>query len=131
MFLNKECDYAIRVVRTLADLEKKSVKEICDHEHIPTPFAYKILKKLERAGLVSSHRGSHGGYRLAKQPDHITLHEIIKAVDESVYLHECMKSDHKCPNHSSGNPCGVHQEFERIQGLIESALKEKTIDKVI
>ena len=130
MFLTKECDYAIRIVRSLADLEKKSVKTICDSEHIPQFFAYKILKKLEYAGIVLSHRGALGGYQLAKKPDDVTLYSIVSAVEEGLFLSECLQMDN-CPHNSNGNNCGVHQELKRIQELVISSLKEKTMDKII
>jgi Rrf2 family protein len=131
MFLTKECDYAIRVVRVLADMEKKSAKTIGVRGHIPHPFAYKILKKLERAGLVHSHRGALGGYQLAKKPDTITLLEIIKIVDENLFLNECLQPEHTCPHNSAENYCSVHKEFERIQGILINALQEKTIDLLL
>ena len=131
MFLTRECDYAIRVVRDLADLETKSVGGICEREHIPLRFAYKILKKLEHAGIVCSYRGVHGGYRLAKKPEEVTLFEIANAVDENLLLNECLRPGDKCPNNSDGKLCGVHEELGRIQAVLVNELKEKTMDLVI
>ena len=131
MFLTKECDYAIRVVRGLASLETKSVRTICDREHIPLPFAYKILKKLEHAGIVRAHRGNAGGYQLIKAPDDVTLINIVQAVDEHLFLNECLREGHVCPHNSNGNSCGVHQEFARIQRILINALSEKTIKELI
>ena len=130
MFLTKECDYAIRVVRSLIDFEKKTVRAICEYEHIPFSFAYKILKKLEHAGIVLSHRGALGGYQLAKKPEEITLYKIVSVIEENLFLNECLQEGHTCPHNSQGNYCGVHKELERIQGLLISALNEKTIDRV-
>ena len=61
MFLTKECDYAMRIVRNLSTQEITPVKKICADEHMPLPFAYKILKKLERARILKSFRGAFGG----------------------------------------------------------------------
>jgi len=131
MLLTKECDYAIRVVRSLADLEKKSVKTICEHEQIPQFFAYKILKKLEHAGIVHSHRGTYGGYQLAKKLDDITLYKIVSVIEENWFLNECLQPGYTCPQNTNGNNCGVHQELERIQGLLVNALKEKSLDMIL
>ena len=76
MFITRECDYAVRVVRSLAGQEKLSVGEICEMEGITAPFAYKILKKLEQAGYVKGYRGVHGGYMLQRKPESLTLLDV-------------------------------------------------------
>ena len=131
MFLTKECDYAIRVVRSLEDSDKKTVRMISEYERIPYSFAYKILKKLERAGIVRAHRGALGGYRLVKKTDDITLYQIVSVIEENLFLNECLQPGNVCPHNSNGNYCGVHKELERIQGILIDALKEKTIDMLI
>ena len=131
MFLTKECDYGIRIVRALADLEIKNVRTICECEYMPRNFAYKILKKLENVGIVKSHRGPYGGYQLAKKSDSITLFDIIDAIDAKALINECLYPGNTCPNNSDGNYCGVHSELERIQALVVAVLKEKTMDEVI
>ena len=131
MFLTKECDYAIRVVRSLTDMEMKSVKTVCENEHIPHPFAYKILKKLEHAGLVQSHRGSAGGYRLSKQPDTMTLLDIVSAIDGRLLLNECLLEGYVCENNINGRLCAVHEELSRLQAILTDALGEKTMDMLV
>ena len=131
MFITRECDYAMRVVRSLANKEMKPVKKICEREQIPHPFAYKILKKLEHAGIVNSFRGADGGYQLAKEKGNITLYEIVNAVDKNLVLNECLKDGYKCSRFSDCNTCGVHRELVRIQELINNALCENTIDKLV
>ena len=128
MFLTRERDYAMRVVRALANLEKKSVKTICELEHVPLDFAYKILKKLERAGIVESTRGTRGGYQLAKKPNNITMFDVLYSVDDNLFINECLKPDADCPNHAEGKRCRVHEELIGIQSVIFSMLKSKTLD---
>jgi len=130
MFLPKECDYAIRVVRGLSDMGIKSVRIICELEKVPQHFAYKILKKLERAGIVNSYRGAEGGYQLAKTLDSITLFDIVSAVNKQLLLSECLKKGFICVRNSNGNSCGVHRELIRVQALLMEALNEKTMDKL-
>jgi Rrf2 family protein len=131
MFITRECDYAIRVVRDLADLQMKTVRVICEREQIPLPFAYKILKKLEHAGIVDSYRGVAGGYQLAKPPDRITLFDIVNAVDEQLFLNECLQHGYLCVHNVNGKTCSVHREIARLQALLTEALSERTIDKLI
>ena len=131
MFLTKECDYAIRVVRELADLEIKPVKSICASEHIPTPFAYKVLKKLEKADIVRSYRGAKGGYRLARSPDNITLFDVVHAIDEFLLLNACLQEGTVCSRNKGGNTCKVHQELVKMQAFVVDAFMEKKISEVI
>ena len=131
MFLTKECDYAIRVVRGLMDLEIKSVKAICEREHIPRPFAYKILKKLEHNGIVRAQRGSAGGYQLTKTPEEITLFDVIQAVDNRLYINECLQDGYECPRNSNGNSCAIHRELARIQLTLINALGENTMKELV
>ena len=130
MFLTKECDYAVRVVRCLSSGERKPVKSVCEKEHIPLPFAYKILKKLENAKIVQSYRGSTGGYQLNKDPSTITLLQIVTAVDDSLLLNECLQGDYACENDLEGSPCMVHRELIRVQDILLLALKEKTMEEM-
>jgi len=131
MFLTKECGYAIRLVRCLADSEKKSVKEICTYTSLPRPFAYKILKKLEHKGIVAAYRGLDGGYQLTKAPDAVTLYDIVTAVDENVALIECLQPGYECPLDSDGKRCVIRQELVRIQEMLVNALEEKTIEDIL
>jgi len=130
MLLTKECDYGIRIIRTLADGFKKTVEAICEAEHIPSKYAYKITKKLEHAGLLKSLRGRDGGYLLVKPLDEITLYDIIAAVDSKMFVFECLRDDISCPLNTKDEPCGVHKEFSIIQDILINSLTKNTLQDV-
>ena len=131
MLLTKECDYGTRIIRALMDGEKRTVAAICDMEHIPVPYAYKILKKLEHAGLLQSLRGRDGGYRLAKPLEMITLYDIAIAVDENLLIFECLDNDKHCSFHRLDQPCAVHLEFERLQDCLVAEMRAKTMQEIL
>ena len=131
MFFTKECDYAIRVVRELADLEMRPVKAICDREHIPPPFAYKILKKLDKAGIVVSRRGATGGYQLAKSPERISLFDIVSAIDKHLLLNACLEEGHVCTRNEDGSSCSVKKELNKLQQVVVDALVGKNMSDVV
>ena len=81
MFITRECDYAARVLRALSAETRLSVNEICEKESITAPFAYKILKKLQKAEIVKGFRGVHGGYSLNRRAEDLTLYDIYTAID--------------------------------------------------
>lgn len=96
MLITRECDYAVRVIRALSGAERLSVGEICEREEITAPFAYKILKKLQKAKLVRGYRGVHGGYSMNRTPGEITLFDIYTAIDPELMIIECMDPQYHC-----------------------------------
>ena len=132
MFLTKECDYGIRVIRALADGEKKTVEIIALEEQIPKKYAYKIIKKLEVGGFVHSTRGRGGGYRLIKPLDTFNLVDIVVSIDSKRYINECLKEDADCPFKSDEKHlCTVHAELERLQSMVIEELSKKTMEQVL
>lgn len=131
MRITRECDYAIRSVRALSDYQRKTVKEISSMEHIPLQYSYKILKKLEKSGIVQSSRGPDGGYMLLKKLQDFTLFDIIQAVEEDFFLNECLNGTFECPNHTENCHCSVHAELCRIQQILEKELCAKSVYEVL
>lgn len=131
MFISRECDYAFRILRDLADYEVKSVKSICDREKVPRPYAYKILKKLEKSGFVTSYRGPNGGYILNSGKDRSTIFDVVLAIEEDIFLNECMKEGYQCNRYCNRNECRFHCEIGRIQGRIAAVLKERTLGEIL
>jgi len=131
MFLTKECDYAIRIIRSLAGMSLMTVKTISENELIPQPFSYKILKRLERAGIVKSYRGPAGGYKLVMPLSGLTMFDVVNAVDDGLFVSECLQEGFECPHRSRGNICRVHSELLRLQELMINAMNEKQLSEVI
>ena len=131
VLLTRECDYAVRLVRALADSKKKTVQAICEQEHIPTQYAYKILKKLENAGLVKSRRGPDGGYYLHKPPSSVTLLDIVTSIDSNLLLNECLKANKECSRNTEDLPCSVHKELTRIQSVLVDELGRHNMEDLL
>lgn len=83
MRITAKVDYGVRAAVELAAAEKPPVKgeALAERQGIPPKFLENILADLRRAGLVSSQRGSEGGYWLAVAPDSVTVADIIRAVE--------------------------------------------------
>jgi len=118
-------------MRALADKKIKTVKDICELEHIPYKYAYKILKKLQKAGLVQNKLGPGGGYYLIKPLDTFTMYDVVSAVDKNLFLFECLKNEKQCPNNKNGIACNVHQEFIRIQNALVSEMTAKSMADIL
>jgi Rrf2 family protein len=131
MFLTKECDYGLRIVRALSGGEKSTAEQICAAENIPGQFAYKILKKLERADYLRSSRGRDGGYWLTRSVDDISIYDIVTAIDNNLFINECLRDDHRCVRNTADDPCTVHTELGRIQGVLIKELRQKAFSEIV
>ena len=78
-------------VKALLDLSLQpagslsSVAAIAQRQTLPAPYLEKLLIELRRARIVSSVRGAHGGYQLARPPAQISLRQILEAVGEKAF----------------------------------------------
>jgi Rrf2 family protein len=82
MKISAKSDYAIRAVARVAAADGARVKadELAVEAKIPKQFLENILADLRRAGIVRAHRGSDGGYELARSPEDIDLATVLAAV---------------------------------------------------
>jgi Rrf2 family protein len=77
-------EYAIKAVLDLAlhrDRDLIPIQEIAGREGIPQRYLEQVLLALKRAGILTSKRGSAGGYHLTKAPDEITVGAVLRAVE--------------------------------------------------
>jgi Rrf2 family protein len=84
MRISAKADYAVRAAVELAAApDEKPVKaeRIATAQDIPLNFLENILGELRHAGIVRSHRGAEGGFRLAKPADQVTVADVIRAVE--------------------------------------------------
>jgi Rrf2 family protein len=84
MRISAKVDYAVRaMVELAADHGEKPLKaeRIANAQEIPLNFLENILGELRHGGLVRSHRGAEGGFRLAKPAAEITVADVIRAVE--------------------------------------------------
>jgi len=131
MLLTKECDYGLRIIRALGDKEKRTVQVICEQEHIPHKYAYKILKKLQNAGFVQNKLGPAGGYFLVKPFNSFTIYDVIHAVDDRVLLFGCLRGESQCSLNVGDKACAIHHELARFQELLISEMKAKTMEEIL
>ncbi len=84
MKLTTRSEYALLALLFLArhySEEYRTVEAVAGAEDIPHKYLEQIMLALKRAGYVRSSKGQHGGYRLAKPAESITLAEIVRLFD--------------------------------------------------
>lgn len=130
MKMTKASDYALVL---LARLEKSppeewvSVRKIAGEIGIPNRFLSNIVHKLVQARILESHRGVHGGVRLAKTAKEITIGSILTAMADPMGLVDCVEHPGLCPLE---NHCDVQKFWSVTHGLLLAALKHITLKEV-
>jgi FeS assembly SUF system regulator len=115
--LTKKADYGLIALRHLAACRKSaSAKDIADAYRIPTALLSKILQNLARAGLLVSEQGTHGGYRLARDPHEITALEVIRTIDGPIILTHCFTEHAEC---DQSDLCPVREPLRKVhEGIL-------------
>ncbi len=89
--MGKLTDYATVVLASLAQepTRHRAAAELAERTRLSRPTVSKVLKGLQRAGMVISSRGAQGGYRLARGPEHITAAQILDVFEGPIAITEC------------------------------------------
>lgn len=91
MRITLEADYAVRIIDFLARARKRvAAREIAEHTGVTLRFTLKILRELSEAGLVCSYKGVKGGYALSREPEKISMKDVIEAVDGPITIGRCL-----------------------------------------
>lgn len=123
--LSRFADYAVAMLAELArEVESRlSASDLAERTSLPEPTAAKILKSLTRAGILASTRGVNGGYGLSRNPESITVLDIITAMDGPVSLTDCADNS---PCALEGH-CSMHGRWGRVNMAIRAALQSVTL----
>jgi Rrf2 family protein len=122
-------EYALRVILYLAQFPDKPAKnaDIAKVTKVPPGYLYKVLQTLDRAGLVHGQRGMHGGFSLARSADHISVLDVISAVDPLPRIRAC-------PLHLEGHTlhlCALHTRLDQAFSRVEDAFAKTTITELL
>ena len=117
MVLNQATEYAMRMLLYLTkqnSMRPTDAASISEEELIPKRFLFKIVRELVRVGIVKSIRGKSGGFKLARNPEEITLYEIIEAVEGPIPLNKCLLDPNKCNKNVTAH-CTLRRELEKMR----------------
>ena len=85
---------------------------------MPLPTAQKLMGRLASAGLLSSARGTGGGFRLAREANGISLADIIEAVEGPIAMTQCSGSDEV-----SDCALDAHCRVKPHMGIVSNAVR--------
>ena len=133
MKLTAKGRYAVTAIADLAaqgDDCVVSLGEIAARQNISLSFLEQLFGKLRKAGLVESHRGQSGGYKLAVPAGRIKLDSVIAAVDEDIKLHGCTPEVKKTCTGTSAH-CMTHSLWDALEAHIEGFLANISVADVV
>ena len=131
MKLSRMTDYAVTLATVMARGEGRlhTVTALARKSGLGEPTVSQILKRLTRAGLLSSVRGATGGYSLAMGADNITMAHVVEAMEGPIALTRCLESGHgrACAIEEF---CGTKSSWAKVNDAVKQALSNLTLADV-
>ena len=130
--ISNTCKYAIRAVIYLAanskENEKIGIKKISEELDLPGPFLGKIMQTLAKNKMLNSIKGPHGGFSLAKNPDKISLYDVVEVIDGTDVFNECLIGVKICENNPSHEElCPFYKRSHEVRRQLIKVFREQTI----
>lgn len=126
--LPKTAEYALRATVWLArDPEQtNSADQIASRTKVPRRYLHLVLQDLVQAGLVRSQPGPGGGYALDRDPEKISILDVVNAVGS-------LERIRKCPLGLTSHTklCPLHQELDQVYAATEAAFARVTLAQLV
>ena len=128
---SKKADYALIALKDLSASSAQSsstARAIAGRYDIPVELMAKVLQRLSKMGVISSHKGIRGGYYLDRDATEISVADVIQAIDGPVLVTACSDEDESCDQYSK---CNVRDPLWRLKKRILEVLSSFTVDELI
>jgi Rrf2 family iron-sulfur cluster assembly transcriptional regulator len=134
--LSNSCRYGIRAVIYLASQPeanvKTGIKKISKDLDLPTPFLAKILQQLAKQKILSSSKGPHGGFSLLRDPQKITVLDIVNSIDGSDIFTNCVMHNGSCESVGADKKtCPLHEDYAKTRENLIKLFRSKTIFEMV
>src|ERR671934_762054 len=139
MIFSSKAEYGVRLMIELGLQDRAaptSLKTIAEAEGLPLSYLEHVVADLKRAGLVTSTRGAHGGYRLARPAEEIGMDEVVLALEGTVAPMDCfvtLPTERVACSHEgdAGRACSTRLLWMRVQGGVLKALHGTTLAELV
>jgi Rrf2 family transcriptional regulator, cysteine metabolism repressor len=139
MLFSTKAEYGVRLMIELGRQPGStpvSLNSVAEAEHLPLSYLEHLVAKLRKAGLVTSTRGAHGGYRLAKPATEIRMDDVVQALEGQIAPMECF---HETPEgrvlcsheDNSAGGCATKLLWTRVQNGVTKALAGTTLAELV
>jgi Rrf2 family nitric oxide-sensitive transcriptional repressor len=129
MAVSQTAEYALRAVVWLAQNpgEPQTTQQLAEGTHVSVSYLPKVLQPLGRVGILTSQRGINGGYSLARDPEELTVLEIISCVDPIQRITRCPL---RLQTHTGGL-CPLHTMLDEAIAETERRFGQTTIAELL
>jgi len=131
LHLTKKVDYGITLLAVLAQAkkeeDKKSIKTIAEEKKMSFSFLQKVARGLQQANYIEAERGKYGGYVLKKNPEKLTLKQIIETLEGPIAIVPCLKNN-TCARKEK---CNIHTGLKLLNDDILKYLEKRTLKQLI
>lgn len=129
MAVSQTAEYALRAVVWLAQNpgEPQTTQQLAAGTKVSVSYLPKVLQPLGRAGILTSQRGINGGYTLERDPEGLSLLDIVSCVDPIQRLT-------RCPLRLSGHAgvlCPLHQALDDAMADVQDHFEKTTIASLL
>lgn len=140
MIFSAKAEYGVRLMVELARQDGEqptSLKAIAEAESLPYSYLEHVVARLKKAELLTSSRGAHGGYRLARPATEITMDEVVLALEGVIAPMECFMEEPSgrvaCSHEieDTGRNCATRLLWMRVQGGVTKALQTTTLAELV
>jgi Rrf2 family iron-sulfur cluster assembly transcriptional regulator len=126
------CHYGLQGILHIAyhhDEDRNiDLKQIAEEQNIPKHFLSKILQILVKKNLLVSTKGPSGGFRLKREPEEISLIEIIDAIDGMDVFTKCGIGFKQC---NDDNPCPIHEDYKKVRKQVQLLFENKNLAELV
>jgi len=139
MIFSTKAEYGVRLMVELgrqAGDGPVPLASVAQAENLPSAYLEHLVAKLRKAGLVTSTRGAHGGYQLARPAERITMDEVVQALEGAIAPMECFLGERDgrvlCSHETDGDrACSTKLMWTRVQGGMIKALQATTLAELV
>ena len=144
MLFSTKAEYGVRLMvelgRRAGDdpdrAEPVALAAVAEAELLPLSYLEHLVAKLRQADLVTSVRGAHGGYRLAKPAAEIGMLDVVEALEGRIAPMDCFHPDREgrvlCSHEiDDGHACATKLFWTRVHGGVTKALTSTTLADLV
>ena len=124
--------YGLRALIDLAQYGEKeavSIQSISARQQISDSYLEQLVRKLKKAGLVTSLRGAQGGYRLAKPAEEISVGDVLRALEGSIEAVSCQEGEN--PSCVGKDLCVARYVCQKVNKSIQETVDSIMISQLV
>ncbi len=124
MKFSTKAEYGLRALVHLVKAEKPvSLAQIAKQERLSLPYLERLFSVLKKEDIVKSYKGVSGGYALTRPANKISVAEVIKALEGSVYDLQCVGCK-VCG-------CVVNPVWQKLYEQIDKTLSQMSLASLV